>query len=278
MKLSIATSVLLFAISGAAFAASAPAAITNNTPVMISAPSPFYVGIFGGVSSSNKFNVSQYGTAYYIEADGGPLAVNAFGNANSETSAFYGAQLGYHAPTIQLSPQWTLTPAAELEGFAISNNTFNASLVNDSDRLAVHAFNTSYPISENVFLANAVFNFNYPRFVVQPYVGLGIGAAVLRIAGADATQIAPPEAGVNHYNANPSDSTSTFAGQFKLGVNYDINQYFSIFGEYRYLYLASTGFVFGSTVYAAHPATSSWQVNFDAQKFNMLDVGLRVNI
>ena len=269
MKLRISSSIFLLALTTTAFA-SAP---------MESASGKVYAGLFGGWGSSNNFNVSQYGTAYFIEADGGPLAVNAFGQANSQSAPFYGVQLGYQAPAISINPcsPWTLGPAAELEGYSMSNRSFSADLVNNTDRLAAHNFTVTYPMSRTVFLANAVLNFNNPSIFVHPYVGFGIGGALLRVSGADSTQTTPAEA-VNHYNANPNDNTSTFAGQFKLGLSYDINKYVSVFADYRYLYLASTQFTFGSTIAPGHAATSSWQVNMDAQTYNLGNVGVRFSV
>jgi hypothetical protein len=45
-----------------------------------------------------------------------------------------------------------------------------------------------------------------------------------------------------------------------------------------YLYVASTQYLFGSTVYPAHAETSNWQVNFGPQTSNMGSIGIRVNI
>jgi opacity protein-like surface antigen len=273
MKSRIASSILLCTLTAPAFAG--PSMVPSN----ITAPGKFYVGIFGGAGSSNNFNASQFGTAFFTEAAGGPLAVNAFGRLGSESTSFLGAQLGYQAPEIMIncSPQWTLGPAAELEGYAMRNSTFSGTLVNNTARLPEHNFLVSYPMSRTIFLANAVLNFNHPSFLVHPYVGLGFGNAIVRISGANAAQVAPPEAGVNHYNSSTSDTTSVFAGQIKLGVSYDINQNISVFADYRWLYLASTHFVFGSTVYPAHAETSSWQVKLDAQRYNLLNIGIRAN-
>jgi opacity protein-like surface antigen len=129
-----------------------------------------------------------------------------------------------------------------------------------------------------VFLANAVLNFNHPCALVHPYIGFGIGNAIVRVSNANAVVINPPEdSAINHYNSNPSDSTSTFAGQIKLGLGYDFNRYVSLFGEYRWLYLASTQFVFGPTSYPSHAPTSSWQVKLDDQSYHLANVGLRYN-
>jgi opacity protein-like surface antigen len=268
MKLRIASAIFLFVLTIPAFAS------------QMTTPGKFYVGAFGGRGSANNFNASQFGTAYFIEANGGPLAVNAFGQLHSQTSSFYGLQLGYQTQQILLksSSQWTLGPAVELEGYSMNNGTSYGSLTNNTTRLPEHDFMVSYPMSRSVFLANAVLNFNHSQLPVHPYLGVGIGNALIRISGASATQVSPPEENVNHYNSNGSDTNSTFAGQIKLGVSYDINKYVSLFADYRWLYLASTHFTFGSTVYPGHAETSSWQVKLDAQRYNLGNVGIRVSV
>jgi hypothetical protein len=240
------------------------------------APGKLYVGAFGGFGSSNHIKASQHATAFFREAIGGPLAVDAFGHIQRKKGPLYGLQLGYQTQTIPLcSSSWSLGPAFELEGFLMKKRRFNGELINDTARLPEHDFLVSYSMKRSVFLGNAVVNFYNPCFCVHPYVGFGIGGAVLRITHANATQISPPEPGINHYNSHTSDSNSAFAGQIKLGLSYDINECVSLFAEYRRLYIASTHFVFGSTVYPNHAATSSWQVNLRAQKYNLGVVGIK---
>jgi len=273
MKRRTSSFILLLGFTLPAFANHPP------EPATVTGPGKFYIGIFGGGGSSNNFNTSQFGTAFYPDSSGGPLAVNAFGNLNSKSASFFGAQLGYKAKEISLHPslQWTLAPAAELEGYSMSQSSFSGDLINNTTRLPEHDFLVTYPMNRTVFLANAIISFNHPRLLVHPNIGFGIGNAIIRIAGANAAQTSPPEAGVNHYNTDPNDTNSTFAGQIKLGLSYDINKYVSVFADYRWLYLAGTHFIFGSTSYTTHPATSPWQVNMDAQKYNLGSIGIRLN-
>lgn len=270
MKLNISSSILLLALATPTFASHAQEPCAEK----------LYFGVFGGGGSSNSINTSQFGTAYYIEAQGGPLAVNAFGQLGSKSTGFFGAQIGYQARDVFLnySPQWVLRPAAELEGYIMSKSTFNGDLINNTDRLPEHDFVVSYPMHRTVYLINAVLNFKNHHFPVTPYIGLGIGNAIVRISNASATQIDPPEAGFNHYNASTNATDSVFAGQIKLGLSYGINKYISIFADYRCLYLASSNFTFGSTVYPSHPETSSWQVILDAQRYNLGNIGIRFSL
>lgn len=258
----------------------APAAMP--APITMSMPGKVYLGIFGGGGASDDFNAKQYGTAFYLEADGGPLAVNAFGNLKSQSTGFGGGQIGYQAPGVLLNTtsDWAIAPAVEVEGFYMGKSSFSGSLSNDTTRLDEHNFDVTYPMKKTVFLTNLVFTLDQPCLLLHPYVGVGIGGALVNISGADALQVDPVEDGVNHYNANPSDKDVAFAGQVKVGLSYDLTSTINVFAEYRWLYLSSTHFDFGSTVYPEleHPATSSWTVNVDPQSYNLGSIGLRVNL
>jgi opacity protein-like surface antigen len=273
MTIRISSSIFLLALSSLAFAS--PPSVTPTTP-------KFYIGAFGGWGLSHDLNANQFGTIFLEELDGGPLAVNALGELDNKNSLFFGAQLGYQAQErlLNSSSHWTLAPAVELEGYAMNQRSFKGTLNNITDRDTEHDFRVSYPMRKTVFLANAVLNFNNDQSSIHPYVGFGIGNAIVRISDASstATEIIPRlEDGTNHYNANTSDTNSTFAAQLKLGLNYDISKCISLFAEYRFLYLASSHFVLGSTVSPGHPASSSWHVKLDAQRHHLGDVGIRFN-
>jgi opacity protein-like surface antigen len=257
----------------------------GNTGTMgpeIMAPGKIYAGVFGGGGASTRIDIHQYGTAFYPEAAGGPLAVNAFGHSNSRSVGLVGGQVGYQwmemPPTLFHVP-WSFSPAAELEGYYLGKSSFRGHEVNnDTDRLDEHDFVVKYPMSAGIFLANAVLNFNPPQCRVHPYIAAGIGGAVISISRATAIQVAPAEPGINHYNSNSSDPEATFAAQGKAGLSFDLNQNFSLFAEYRGLYIAATNYSFGSTVYPGHPVTSNWRVELDSQYYNTGVVGLRCAI
>ena len=117
MKLSIKSTYLLVGLL------SFPTISFAAQPVMKDAlPSSgkVYAGIFGGWgSSANDIDTKQYGTAFFTEAEGGPLAVNAFGQVESDSTSYLGLQLGYQAQNIMLwgGTYWSLAPAIELEGY-----------------------------------------------------------------------------------------------------------------------------------------------------------------
>lgn len=242
-----------------------------------------YAGVFGGGGSSNDTSIKQFGTAFFTEAAGGPLAVNAFGVATRNKMGFVGGQVGYQWTETTLSLFNALSgiaAATELEGYYLGKGKFSGhDLNNNTSRLPEHDFFVTYPVKTGVFLINAVATFNFatqPRF--KPYAAAGIGAGVLSINNATAIQIAPPEVGVNHYNSNTKSSDAVFAGQLKAGLAVDLTENFSVFGEYRWIYLSSSNYNFGSTVYPNHAVTSSWLVRLGSQTYNTGALGLRYSI
>lgn len=265
---------VLLALSGAELQAG------TMGPVQAAATEKVYFGVFGGGGSSNRVNINQYGTAFFPEAVGGPLAVNAFGHTNRRNVGIVGGHIGYQWGDIFLNSfnsQTSVSPAVELEGYYIGKSSFKGHEVNNETfRLPEHDFLVTYPMTSGVFLANTVLNFNLANYTRwHPYVAGGIGAAILSISHADALQVAPLEANVNHYNGNPKDHAATFAAQTKVGLNFAFTEHLSVFGEYRWLYTADTNFTFGSTVYPTHAPTSSWNAHFGAQYYNMGAAGIR---
>jgi opacity protein-like surface antigen len=249
---------------------------------VVEAPGAIYFGVFGGGGSSTRTHINQYGTAFFVEDIGGPLAVDAFGRTNSRSVGLVGGQVGYqwgeHLAN-PFTPNWSLVPAFELEGYYLTKSDFvGHEINNDTIRLAEHDFLVKYPMDAGIFLANAVLGFNSANCGFQPYVGAGIGAALISITHAQAIQIAPPEIGVNHYNSNPNDTEATFAGQVKVGAGYSFTPHISIFAEYRWLYLGPSNYTFGSTVFPGHAATSSWRVELDAQNYNTGAAGIRYTV
>ncbi|WP_441238729.1 outer membrane protein [Bradyrhizobium sp. 930_D9_N1_4] len=246
-------------------------AMYNKGPAVVPARNGgAYVGVFGGGGSRGGTDVSQLGTVFFIEAAGGPLAVDASGRTSSGGVGFGGAHLGY---------EWSygayVRPALEIEGFYLAGNQPRATLVNPTDRLAEHSFDTTFPMRTTVLLANMVVGFNTPYQGITPYVGGGIGAANVSINGATSTQTDPVEPGVNHFNARPDSSAWTFAAQAKAGARFALgNSGAYLFGEYRYLYIGDVNQVFGSTVSPGHAATSPWTASFGGTSHHLAAGGI----
>lgn len=243
----------------------------NVTETKSSPCKGYYVGAFGGMGRSNTFDVSQNGAAFFPLSSGGPLPVVAKGSAEDDTYGFGGLHVGYEWLR-SVPAKWYFTQAVEIEGYYAST-TKKATLTNPTDRLALHQFKDTFPTNMGVILANWLFVLNN-KSIVSPYVGIGVGTAILSVHGACAAQVAPPEPGINHFNSNPDDTDWVFATQGKAGLRFDFFKHMRLFAEYRFLYLTSSDYTFGSTKYPTHVASTKWQVHFDGICNNMFAVGL----
>jgi len=228
-----------------------------------------YIGVFGGWGASSDTDVAQLGTVFLTEAEGGPLAVNATGQTDSDGVGFIGVQLGH-----EWSNGSAVLPAFELEGFYLDTGTRRATLENPTDRLPEHTFDNTFPNDTSVFLANLVLSLPTSYQGVTPYIGGGIGGAQVDIDGATSLQIDPTEGALNHFNSGPSSSAWTFAAQIKAGARLAFGSNAYVFGEYRYLYVGSTDQIFGNTVDAGHASTTAWTVRFDDTSHHLATAGI----
>jgi opacity protein-like surface antigen len=230
-----------------------------------------YVGVFGGGGCSSINDVSQVGTALFPDSRGGPLAVNATGSSGNHGAGLVGLQIGHEWSAGSAGGGWALLPAVEFEGYYLGG-TQGADLINPTTRLPEHRFEDSFPMDNAVFLTNVVVSLQTPYQGLTPYVGGGIGTACVSINGADSAQVSPPEPGINHFNSGPDSSCWGFAAQGKVGLRIALTQHAYLFTEYRYLYVSSTTYTFGSTQYPTHVPTTPWTVHFGDMS-NHLGVG-----
>lgn len=252
-----------------------------NRPCMVpgacSTPG-LYLGAFGGGGNAVDSHTYQYGTALFREppVDRGPLGVDALGTLSSHSTWLAGANLGYSWK----NPCSWFNPAMEMEGFYLSSN-LDGTLDTPSTALPEHLFDDSFTANIKVFLINSVLSFKNPIMPqVVPYVGVGIGGALISLSDAESFQKAPPpgEPGVNHFSAKTSSQDSSFAGQVKLGLNYMFTKNWSLFAEYRFLYLGANHYNFGSTVFPGHAVTTSWGVNVDSIRYNLGVAGIQFSV
>lgn len=272
------TAVALFSISSYS---TAYAGSMGDAP---SAPPPaIYLGVFGGGGGLASVGAGQYGTAYFDDASGGPLAVNSRGKMNSTSVWTIGGQLGYRWPNRTLNhidSAWTITPATELEGYYIGDLKLSGHDINNGTaRLTEHDFLVTYPMEVGVFLVNFVFNLNHAKFgQFHPYVGVGAGTAVTAISNATSIQTDPSEP-FNHYNSDTDDTSLAFAAQPKIGLAYAFRGGVNVFAEYRFLYISSADYIFGSTVYPGqHAETSNWTAKLHSKLFSFGTVGIQYDV
>jgi opacity protein-like surface antigen len=223
-----------------------------------------YAGFFGGGGVSNTINATQNGTALFTlggPPDGlGPLPVIANGTVRAANTWIGGVHVGREWSSAQSGDGWGLMPAAEFEAFYLGT-TLNGNVTNPTPRLPEHTFQVAFPINAGVFLADAVLSLRTPIRNIYPYVGAGVGSALVTIDNANSAQVAPLERNVNHFNSGPNSSCWSFAAQAKMGVRYALTERWSLFAEYRFLYLGSTEYTFGPTQYPTHAPTTPWNVH-----------------
>lgn len=241
----------------------------------------FYFGAFGGEFWSNKSRLIQRGTAFFPEAQGGPLEVDARGKSRSSSAGFAGAQIGYEwtqCPWDFGCAGWNISPAVELEAYWFHHRR-KGHLFNDTNRMPEHDFKNSFPLSVGVYLVNGVLSLNNCYWSrLTPYIGGGIGAAHISIRHARSKQLAPLERGINHFNSDRSDTSWAFAAQAKAGLRLRVWDRVNIFGEYRFLYVDSSQFILGSTRYPNHAPTSPWNIDIRHNNYNGFAFGIQIDL
>ncbi len=230
-----------------------------------------YFGGFGGWIFPYDVSVTQRGTAFYSEAYGGPLDVQAKGHADGHTKGFGGVHIGYEWMK-PICRGFRLAPALEVEGMYFANTSKKADLNNPTDRLPEHDFTDTLPMHIGTLLANGILEFN--NDYLSPYFGVGVGVGFVSIHDANSKQVAPPESGVNHFNSDRSDFNSLFATQAKAGLRFRFLRHYRLSAEYRFIYLTSSDFVFGSTRYPAQVATSPWMLKLGSLAYNAATLGI----
>lgn len=240
-----------------------------------------YLGAFGGWGASNDFDVRQSGVAFFTTPPLlTPLPVDATGSDDSFSAGFGGIHLGYEWITPRYKDTlwtWSVVPAIEVEGIYLDPST-SLDVVNANPRLGNHTFDDSFSLKTGVVLINGILSFNHINSVFHPYIGLGLGSAIISASGANSVQILPLEPGVNHFNSGTSDDDWTFAAQVKAGLRYSINEHLRIFGEYRFIYIGNTNYTFGATRYPTHVETTSWTVAMNSMNLNSGALGIEWSI
>lgn len=238
-----------------------------------------YLGLFGGGGTLSSNSIEQTGVAYGKD-EASNINVAAQGTSGNTGASIGGAHVGYEFDGWNLGGKesgWALNPSAEIEGYYLGSNP-SAHALNPLASFE-HRFSIQMPIEAGVFLVNSIFSFKTPySHNITPYFGGGIGGATLSVSGANSEQITPAETGLNHYNSNPNASSSAFAASAKAGLRAEVYSHFSLFAEYRYLFINSSSYSFGSTNGASqgfpdHRVTSPWNVNLGSQNYNLAVAG-----
>jgi len=225
-----------------------------------------YFGVFGGVGSLNDVSMRQVGTV--ITPHPFPdINVDGRGSADSVVAPIVGFQFGYEFQELDISTSgWSIGMAAEIEGLYL---TAEPEGVLDIHPYFLGTQYVSLPLNVGAMLTNAVFNIRTPfSEAVKLYIGVGAGYGAVFVDGSNSTN--PSEPGINHFNSEPDASSGGLALQAKIGVRAKISSNWSVFTEFRHIYIGSTDFTFGETAYPArHLPTSKWNVDLGEQNYRL---------
>lgn len=257
-----------------------------------------YVGGFAGAGQTDSQNLEQSAVAFKrgalahdVNNDPWDLYVNVKGHAKRDNLGLGGIHLGYE----WAENAFNIKPAVELEAIYLGadqdahlantrqengvwTTTANGHEVGEvsehhSIAAGVHQFSDSMHMRMGLLMTNGIFTYE-THSLFKPYLGAGFGLAYLNMTDARSYQTGPGGieringAGtnpVNHFNSDKRDWDIALAAQAKLGVRAEFDRHWSAFAEYRYLYVGSSTFNFGSTDYSGyHVETSKWKVENNA--------------
>lgn len=207
--------------------------------------SGLYFGIFGGAA---------FGMSNGVSALDSPPLFSAGGRATPGTAAVAGIQVGYNFRSIALdsAKSYWLQPAAQFEAFYLGQATESGSLTGGVVGTAVSSSNQfGSNLNMGVFLVDGVAKFVTPIGLV-PYIGGGIGGAYLASSG---TSFVGPS-GADLLSTG-SYAQGAFAGQGLVGLQYNLSEHWSLFAEYKILYIKETQFSYlmtsGNTMLIKYP-------------------------
>ncbi len=235
-----------------------------------------YIGVFGGGGTLSSMSVSNLGVDYFPPTAGGIVAANLSGRSQSHSDWLVGGMIGHDfgASALPYFSRWSIRPAAELEGYYIGKKNVSSNTTNIASSTNRQDFSVTYPMSSGVGMINAVLNFDTEQALRwHPYVAGGVGVAAVSVSNATATQTTPTGVTANQFGSSSSASDTAFASQAKAGLNFDYNEHFKIFAEYRYLYLGATSFMFGSPINTS--LASNWSTKLGSQSYNFGSAGIK---
>ncbi|GEM_PF-405667 len=249
----------------------------TDNPAAPSVNRGFYGGFLVGGGVSTNDPIVQTGTAFIPTPP--PLPVWAIGEAKNWAGVMAGIHFGYEWSGRQIGcdPRWAILPALEFEGYYLGTQQVGSLNNFDStDRLPEHLFNYRAPLNIGVLMPNFLVTLHTP-LGIHPYVGFGVGTAIVSNAGATSLQLAPPEPGINHFNSNPSVTDWAPAATCRAGLRFDLGNSWYLFTEYKFLAIGATDYTFGPTVYPGHPPTTAWSVHYGTmfEHLGVLGLGCR---
>ena len=264
----------------------------------------WYIGALGGISFKSNVCASQQGVAYRYIGQFFPcqttptdenynLYVNVKGKHHIKVGGMTGIRISIYQNYLNFNcfNRLLIDPSFEVEGIylgskisgILSNPILEPAVIRDDGIVSPshsipankHQFCNTYNLGSGLLIFNTIFNIkNSINQIITPYIGIGIGFSFNTLYKANSDQIAPCNEDVNHFNSDTKSISIKPCIQARLGISANKTDNFSVFIEYRYLYIAPTSYVFGNTYYPGHhPNTSKWNFSFKSMNFQTLVLG-----
>jgi opacity protein-like surface antigen len=212
--------IALSLFSGLALARAGDDKSTVETTLAPESDAGFYVAAYGGA------NVAQhYDSQKIVESDTGIPTDTINGSGTESFGAVGGAKLGYNFDSYDLSDDFRLQPAAEIEGLYLGS--FTKQTYPGTINYVPNNYRSQY--NDAALMVNGIVRFKTGT-LATPYVGIGVGAEY--VSNNSVTVYAPtfpleaPLAG---------DDCIVPAAQGLAGVDFKIIGGWSVFTEYKYL-------------------------------------------
>jgi opacity protein-like surface antigen len=210
----------------------------------------FYVAAYGGANFAQ-----HYGSQKIAENSPGFPRDFTHGNGTDSIGAVGGAKFGYNFDSYEISGNFRLQPAVEIEAFYLGS--YSKQNYPETDDYLANNFRARY--HDAALMTNGIVRFKTGT-LMTPYLGIGIGAEYLSNTGVEVyAPDVPAKAGLS------GDSSVVFATQFLAGCDISIAKGWSVFTEYKYLAALAPNFNNVGAV-AGGPYTAKFEPSFIGQQ------------
>lgn len=195
------------------------------------------------------------------------------GKTAGEPVGVLGLQAGYEGKRQTFGQsEWALTPAAELEGLYIGQQSPVGDMPINPSVLGTQY--VTLPMTVGVVLANAVFTVQTPwSSKIFPYLGVGAGVARASHPGCQFHE--PQRARHQTFRLMAGRVGDGLRDAVQGRPEREVVTNLHLFAEYRHLTLNPTQYTFGETL-PPHLPTDSWTVSVGRQSYNLFVAGLQV--
>ncbi len=178
----------------------------------VARPHGAYLGLFGGINSRQNINTQNEQLERF--------------SPNDETGWFIGGEFGYEFQT-----PYPFRPSVEAE-FFYTGYDFNATGEFGVSTASAEVYHLSLMFNAILALDLSDQEREVGPFMAafHPYIGVGLGPSY---SGARNSKIVTPTS-VTNFDAS---SELSMAYQVFAGIEFDVSEYVSLYGEYRWLYI-----------------------------------------